>query len=182
MYLLIFDQNLGIFASHVDGQQKLSKQRRLVIRQDGQDHSFCHIGQHSSPGNREMRSWLQGWRQSRVSPTWPFSYKDWCGYCHGSLFSTINLRTTHPLKGRWLHRKLSSISIMKRVVVYSQHVDCCSGFYAPAGFPSLNLVNVIPTALSVHPSFCSSNLIHYNERRKDNCSYLVMTLDTGRPY
>lgn len=52
MYLLIFDQNLGIFASHVDGQQKLSKQRRLVIRQDGQDHSFCHIGQHSSPGNR----------------------------------------------------------------------------------------------------------------------------------
>lgn len=39
--------------SHVDGQQKLSKQRRLVIRQDGQDHSFCHIGQHSSPGNRD---------------------------------------------------------------------------------------------------------------------------------
>lgn len=37
------EQDIRIFVSHEDGQQKLSKQRGLVIRQDGQDYSFGGI-------------------------------------------------------------------------------------------------------------------------------------------
>lgn len=64
-------QDIRIFVFHVDGQQKLSKQRGLVIRQDGQDCSFRGVGQPSSPGNIDMGSWLQGWNQCQVSTTWP---------------------------------------------------------------------------------------------------------------
>lgn len=64
-------QDIRIFVSHEDGQQNLSKQRGLIIRQDGQDYSFGGIGQPSSPDNREMGSWLQGWNQCQVSTTWP---------------------------------------------------------------------------------------------------------------
>lgn len=61
MNLLICAENIRVFVSWVVGQQKLSVQRRLVKRQNGQNYSLCDVGQRSSQVNKK-RSWLQGWR------------------------------------------------------------------------------------------------------------------------
>ena len=51
----------------LSGQQKLSKQRKLVMTQDDLDYLFCDVSQHSSPGGKEKRLWLQDWRLQNLN-------------------------------------------------------------------------------------------------------------------